>query len=443
MNIKLRLISTVVGMSMLLSLASCSQNETINTDETETQTEVINTEETILETSLEPEEDSYNISSEMKEKFEEYVSIVNSDSYPSGYYPEYYVEDYKASIDVLDNVDGMLTFLYAIPNTRSSIQMDYSPYFSTGSLNFICDLTYSDGYEVMMSTNTMSSVSRMEDIIENLDTLIETDDYRVYVEGTNLSDSPVMDDAKTLYSRFIYMVIDVLAQEGFTPEEIGMDLGSLYKELDPHASLSFVNEIEFESHTFTDGICDDCGKYWFTCLGNNVIAMNDGDYDGGYWTAVYLPRNPNFIKPDDGLNVEYYVDDDYIDIYYYSMDDNLLYEFSLGGSKTTPDVISFNFSYGGRYVEIEEAGEDVPGVVELVDSTDIYGYGSAEEVTELLFNPDFAKFICFYNNEYIESDEVSQEVIDAYMTLIPQILEAMDFGLESLDMSLSDAGIVK
>jgi hypothetical protein len=457
-------ISLVLCAALISSLVFCgckqeSKKETKEEKETTSQTE-----STVKQSETETEKSEDTTVSESREqphidreKLEQAADYFTSHRERENSTFGAYADGIRGEALYAIGTDQIL-FHYGSMDSKYSLSVNVYPDEEKAGMTF--DLRYEDGRYYGTNSKKLD-LGEFESFIDNV---IEgkTDTFEVYDDAALSGYSEqIKADLPIVYSRLITLAANMFPELGFGLEDIGLDFGDKYRDIDP--TLLTSQEIEIiNDHVFVNGICSDCNMTW-TEYFYDVIKQLDGDkgqYEYLGHTIYGQPSSANF-STGDMLQLEA-SDENYASIWFT--------HFGPSGDVHTSERCNIDFSAekSGIRSEIEYSLEDGwystgSGVaykyryqMELSSPTGEYEkiFSSKEEFikncnvelilwdeeNEAEMGTDLWKTKS--DNEDAATYYTKDEFIDFIWERFPRILESMDNSMVWVDTSLADAGFI-
>jgi hypothetical protein len=272
---------------LMSSFILCGCNQTTETgasSETESQTEATTTtaETEPVVTEAKPEIDVDN----MIKVSDLYASKKSGENSPVNIYADgirgegsYFVSD------------GALYFCYTSLNNLSTIQIKIQSGKITANISY--DFTYKDKKINGEGDASIANFEKcIDDIIAGTATYINVYDksgYDEYFESFK-KDLPIV------YSRFIAMADIAFPELGLKLEDLGLNLGTKYRSVDPKQTTSMEPTVTHE-HKFKNGFCTDCKVTWNAFYYDAVGKL--GGMTGKGWRSVYGQNSSSMFAPGD------------------------------------------------------------------------------------------------------------------------------------------------
>lgn len=352
--------------------------------------------------------------------------------------------------------------------SKDNISFNYSG-LNYMSINLIVDpvsemayinlqMQYDDEYFMAYTESYKVSVTDVESMVDKLSAL-EPGSFDVLDDSALEGHSEdIKNDIKIMYSRLILMADNAFPEIGLGLEDLGIDLGDKYRDVDPYKALS--NEIQIvNEHVFENGVCSDCGMTW-----NEYYYDATGELGGlpdDVWHSIYGQDSKTMISDADYVQCSAGSSEN-AEVFYFHTDDNwnelnctaisnsydddvnvyLKFSFEEGMHIDDDGIVSYRFIYSivieadpGKYSEIfssresfEEAAQVYLFVMEDGSGSNVFGVMEDDEIAAL-FEEE--------NSTYYNMDEILDMIWENHEAL----LSSMDSGMVWLDTSLADMGI--
>ena len=437
-------LSVVLSGAVLASvfLSGCAGAPNVSeTEETEIQTETT----TPLSESHIDQDKCKQIESLYKEKR------------PYGTYGVYVIDD---SINGAANYyvsEDTIKFSYGSLNGTYKLMLDIKPSNSTAVVTF--GLCYGETVYSGCNSNDLN-VGMIQTFIDDI--IANNKDNMVIFEDSALAENAdkIKEDMPVVYSRLITLAAKAFPELGIGIEDLGVDFGGKYRNVDPAKFISEEVEIKNE-HKFVNGVCEDCGMTWMDYY-HETIKKIGYKYDGGGYSANGQPSDP------DNAPFEYVLmsssnNGDAVISYERSNNLNLgkdepvwqhetcaivkhqdnkssFIEFSFDGLTVEPRYTYYMRveSKDGDYSKIFESKESLMKNAELT-LTVMDGDGTLREVWQ---DNDDATVRKMFEEEGINCKYYSkEEFVEMIWNDHLKIFDSMDKGMKWMDTTLSDAGI--
>ena len=274
-----KIISLVLCASMMSSLVLCGCQKSKNEKETkkETTTSEENTgKQSATDAETEKTEDTTVPSSRGelhfdKDKLQQLVAYCDSKKERDSQTLGAYADGIRGEVIYSVHADQIL-FAYEAADT--SITLHIYPEKETASLTF--DLHYGDDrYYGTTPSNMELGLGDFESFIDSViicdKSVVDVHDDAAFASNSET----IAKDIPILYSRLITIAENAFPELGFGLEDLGLDFGSKYRDIDPGQIVS--QEIEIvNDHVFVDGVCRDCKMTWPEYFYETVKKI-DGD----------------------------------------------------------------------------------------------------------------------------------------------------------------------
>ena len=358
----------------------------------------------------------------------------------------YFVYDGKMDFSYLSHDGGAsfgLLIDTATQSTRVTFRIFYEDGFFEGSSLYNVPL---DGFEAFV-----------DDVVSG-----NTSSYQLFdANGVTADLETPKKDIPIIYSRLIKLSENAFPELGYGLEDLGIDLGSKYRSVDPTQTISTEVEIKNEHH-FENGVCTDCGMVWTEYFYDCLAKMDNNSSDSG-WHLVYGQESSSMISGDriqmysygkDGITIYYdrtTYDDWNQNTCKVSVTDiggkvmtSIRFGIDQGMYSVETGVVGYKYSYSleidanpGEFDKIFESKESFAANCKLYlfikDSDNVghnvWGVKSEEEIKALLSE---AKGVTYYSED---------EIINMFWEDGLRILECMDKSMVWMDTNLADAGI--
>ena len=269
-----------------------------------------------------------------------------------------------------------------------------------------------------------------------------TDHYELY-DGSALADNAenIKKDLPILYSRFIKVSENAFWEVDLGLEDMGINLGSKYRKVDPEQPLSSEVVIKNE-HKFEKGVCSDCGMLWCEYFYKTTGELNKIEGD---WHSLYGQRSNSMFAADDYVQCTASGKDNG-EIYYQHLINlsgkTVVESCTAVGKKENKKYKSFIiYDYAQGQFKNDDNSSSYKYVYEVIVNADP---GSFDKVFE---SKEAFKQACtvYLFIEQLEHDGCTyftkDEIVDRLWDRYPTMLECLNKGLVWLDTSLTDMGI--
>lgn len=460
----MKAIVTKLLCGVLLSsvmLCGCSQATETTMSETESQTEAATTETEAapVETTVRPELNADNM---MK------VADLYASKEPEGKNPvSVYVDGVRGggnySVD-----DGVLRFSYALSN-GSTFDVRLTSGKRTADISF--ELIYQGDKRLSGSGNPV--LDNVEKFIDDL-----VDDSGAYINYSNRSayvdhKEDIKKDLPIFYSRFIAVADKAFPELGLKLEDLGINLGTKYRTVDPVQLMSF-DSVVTKTLEYKNGISTEGKKPWTEYYYNAVGVM--GNMTRKDWRSAYGQSSSAMLKPDDyvqyvaGLIPFDKAKKKYAGIYYVSPkanDNDVSEQFLIkiddtSTKKTKKITVTMQYLFEMKEISVGK-GSVLPKYHYSVDIKAKPGeYGKVFESKESL--KKYASVHLYITNKKgaytnvwgkkanidklkksFEADGCTyytkDEIIDKLWEHHENFLASIDYGMSEMDTSLADIGV--
>ena len=343
-------------------------------------------------------------------------------------------------------------------NGQSSIEIRVDMNTETASVTF--QLYYDDDrYYGCSYTNQRIDLNGFESFIDSVSEG-DTNIIELYDDSALPAHAEdVKKDIPIVYSRLITVADNAFPELGFGLEDLGIDLGSKYRSIDPTAPTS-QEHFAVNEHVFVNGVCSDCGMLW-TEYYYEAIGIADNDMSDG-WRSIYGQDSSYMFEPGDYVQLSSHGDD--ADIFFHHSDDNwndencriMLYEqngrlvsyinfeINEGMYSIERGLVGFKFRYDitvsaelGEYDKVFASKETIAENCEMylfvTDDDgighDVWGSKTDDEIRAMFDEVD--------NCTYYTKDEI----LDMIWEHLENYFNSMDDGMVMLGTNLADAGI--
>ena len=460
----MKTIVTKLLCGVLLSsvmLCGCNQATETTTSETESQTEAATTETEAapVETTARPELNADNM---MK------VADLYASKEPEGKNPvSVYVDGVRGggnySVD-----DGVLRFSYALSN-GSTFDVRLTSGKRTADISF--ELIYQGDKRLCGSGDPV--LDNVEKFIDDL-----VDDSGAYINYSNRSayvdhKEDIKKDLPIFYSRFIAVADKAFPELGLKLEDLGINLGTKYRTVDPVQLMSMDNVVT-KTLEYKNGISIEGKKPWTEYYYNAVGVM--GNMTRKDWRSAYGQSSSAMLKPDDyvqyvaGLIPFDKAKKKYAGIYYVSPkanDNDVSEQFLIkiddtSTKKTKKITVTMQYLFEMKEISVGK-GSVLPKYHYSVDIKAKPGeYGKVFESKESLkkyasVHLNITNKKGAYTNAWGKKANIDKlkksfeadgctyytkdEIIDKLWEHHENFLASMDYGLATMDTSLADIGV--
>lgn len=442
-------------------LCGCSQTAETTSSITESQTEVTTTatEPAPVETTVRPEINADN----MKKVAELYASKA-----PEGKEPvNVFADGVRGNGSYfLDN--GTLCFGYSL-NNGTSFEVRLTSGKRTADILF--DIVYKEDQRLYGSGDAV--IDNIEKIIDDL-----IDDTAAYISYSNRSayvdhKEDIKKDLPILYSRFIAVADKAFPELGLKLEDLGINLGTKYRTVDPVQLMSF-DSVVTKTLEYKNGISTEGKKPWTEYYYNAVGVM--GNMTRKDWRSAYVQSSSAMLKPDDyvqyvaGLIPFDKAKKKYAGIYYVSpktndndVSEQLLIKIDDTSTKKTKKItVTMQYLFEMKEISVGK-GSVLPKYHYSVDIKAKPGeYGKVFESKESLkkyasVHLNITNKKGAYTNAWGKKANIDKlkksfeadgctyytkdEIIDMLWEHHENFLASMDYGMSEMDTSLADIGV--
>ena len=442
-------------------LCGCSQTAETTSSITESQTEVTTTatEPAPVETTVRPEINADN----MKKVAELYASKA-----PEGKEPvNVFADGVRGNGSYfLDN--GTLCFGYSL-NNGTSFEVRLTSGKRTADILF--DIVYKEDQRLYGSGDAV--IDNIEKIIDDL-----IDDTAAYISYSNRSayvdhKEDIKKDLPILYSRFIAVADKAFPELGLKLEDLGINLGTKYRTVDPVQLMSF-DSVVTKTLEYKNGISTEGKKPWTEYYYNAVGVM--GNMTRKDWRSAYVQSSSAMLKPDDyvqyvaGLIPFDKAKKKYAGIYYVSpktndndVSEQLLIKIDDTSTKKTKKItVTMQYLFEMKEISVGK-GSVLPKYHYSVDIKAKPGeYGKVFESKESLkkyasVHLNITNKKGAYTNAWGKKANIDKlkksfeadgctyytkdEIIDKLWEHHENFLASMDYGMSEMDTSLADIGV--
>ena len=280
-----KLLCTALASSFIL--CGCNQvTETSATTESATQTEATTT-TTVAETEPAPTEATPEINVDNMKKVADFFESKKAEG--------------KEQIDLYADgirggggyvvTDGVLVFTYASDKGESLFQVGIQ---SGKRIANVC-------YSITYKDKAISGVG--EAPIENMEKFVDdvVADTASYVTVTDRSgfdgySENFKKDLPIVYSRFIAMADKAFPELGLKLEDLGVNLGTKYRSVDPVQATSMETSVT-NNLTYKNGVSTDGKKVWTEYFRNAISVM--GGMNGKGWRSAYGQKSSTMLTTGD------------------------------------------------------------------------------------------------------------------------------------------------
>lgn len=453
-----KLISAVLSGAMLVSvfLSGCAgAPKDTEAEETEVQTE-----ETTTTTTTEPK--PHIDEAKLKQLADMYTSKVPDKKHALLAFDESIRGQVMYSIE-----EDYIYFGYSSFNSLSQLTLHVRPQENSVSLDFM--LAYDDTRYYGTSSSDYLGYDGIEAFIDDV-MVNNPSTVRIYDDsGWEGNQEKIKADLPIVYSRFIKIASVAFPELGFGLEDIGLDFGDKYRNIDPTQCTSQEIEVKNE-HKFVNGVCEDCGMLWVDYYYEAIGKLDRYPGDSS-WRSIYGQKSSSMFDTGDYVQLQSYGRKD-ADLYYQhsimkdpestgagqhiescrvyvnqkskKLNSSLVFEYEEGEYSVGQGIVDFKFHY---YLRVEAKDGDFSKIFESKESLiknadiclfvtgddgvgrDVWGTKKDDEIKKMF---DEVPFTVFYTKD---------EFVDMVMKDYARMLESMDKSMIWMDTSLADAGI--
>ena len=187
--------------------------------------------------------------------------------------------------------DGVLRFSYTL-NNGSTFDVRLRSGKRTAEISF--DLIYKEDQCLSGSGDpVIDNIERfIDDLIDDSGTYIQYSNRSAYVDHKE----DIKKDLPIFYSRFIALADKAFPELGLKLEDLGINLGTKYRAVDPAQLMSFDKAVT-KTLEYKNGISTQGKKPWTEYFYNAVGVM--GNMTRKDWRSVYGQKSASMLKPDD------------------------------------------------------------------------------------------------------------------------------------------------
>ena len=364
--------------------------------------------------------------------------------------------------------NGVLRFSYALSN-GSTFDVRLTSGKSTADISF--ELIYQGDKRLSGSGDPV--LDNVEKFIDDL-----VDDSGAYIIYSNRSayvdhKEDIKKDLPILYSRFIAVADKAFPELGLKLEDLGINLGTKYRTVDPVQLMSF-DTVVTKTLEYKNGISTEGKNPWTEYYYNAVGVM--GNMTRKDWRSAYVQSSSAMLKPDDyvqyvaGLIHFDKAKKKYAGIYYVSpkANDNDVSEQLLiiindtSTKKTKKITVTMQYLFEMKEISVGK-GNILPKYHYSVDIKAKPGeYGKVFESKESLkkyasVHLNITNKKGAYTNAWGKKANIDKlkksfeadgctyytkdEIIDKLWEHHENFLASMDYGLATMDTSLADIGV--
>ena len=278
-----RLLCGVLASSFIFCGCAQATETTTATEETTTQTET-----TAKETEPAPTEapsPEINVDNMIK------VSDLYASKEPEGKNAVWIYSDGIRGGGNYSVDDGVLRFSYTL-NNGSTFDVRLKSGKRTAEITF--DLIYKEDQCLSGSGDpVIDNIERfIDDLIDDSGTYIQYSNRSAYVDHKE----DIKKDLPIFYARFIAVADKAFPELGLKLEDLGINLGTKYREVDPAQLMTFDKAVT-KTLEYNNGISTQGKKPWTEYFYNAVGVM--GNMNRKDWRSVYGQKSASMLKPDD------------------------------------------------------------------------------------------------------------------------------------------------
>ena len=364
--------------------------------------------------------------------------------------------------------DGVLRFSYALSN-GSTFDVRLTSGKRTADISF--DLIYNGDKRLSGSGDpVLDNVEKfIDDLVDDSGSYIIYSNRSAYVDHKE----DIKKDLPILYSRFIAVADKAFPELGLKLEDLGINLGTKYRTVDPVQLMSFDSVIT-KTLEYKNGISTEGKKPWTEYYYNAVGVM--GNMTRKDWRSAYGQSFSAMLKPDDyvqyvaGLIPFDKAKKKYAGIYYVSpkandndVSEQLLIKIDDTSTKKTKKItVTMQYLFDLKEISVGK-GSVLPKYRYSVDIKAKPGeYGKVFESKESLkkyasVHLNIANKKGAYTNAWGKKANIEKlkksfeadgctyytkdEIIDKLWEHHENFLASMDYGLATMDTSLADIGV--
>lgn len=453
-----KLISAVLSGAMLVSvfLSGCA-GVPKDTDAEETE---VQTEETTTTTTTEPE--AHIDEAKLKQLADMYTSKVPDKKHALLVFDESIRGQVMYSF-----TEDYIYFGYSSFNSLSQLTLHIRPQENYVSLDFT--LEYGDTRYYGTSSSDFLGYDGFEafidDVMENNPSTV-----RIYDDsGWEGNQENIKKDLPIVYSRFIKLANVAFPELGFGLEDIGLDFGDKYRNIDPTQCTSQEVEVKNE-HKFVNGVCEDCGMLWVDYFYDAIGKLDRYPGDSS-WRSIYGQRSSSMFDTGDYVQLQSYGRKD-ADLYYQhsimkdpestgagqhiescrlvvnqnkkKTSSSLVFEYEEGEYSVGQGIVDFKFRY---YLRVEAKDGDYSKVFEskesLLKNSEIYLFVTGKDGvgSDVLGSKKDAEIKKMFDEIPFTTYYTKEEFVEMVLKDYYRMFESMDKGMIWMDTSLADAGI--
>ena len=282
-----RIVAVLLCGALMSSMVFSGCSKTAETTVTEETTTTSQTEETSAPAETEPAVTAparLEINMDNLLKVSEYYSSKN----PDGSFAFFYVDGIRGNGSYKVSTDEIILDYTGLDNT---CQMQINVDRESRMMRVYFDLFYG---KTRLYGSGETGIWDMQSFIDEI--LANAGTYELY-DDSALKKNPdaVQKDLPILYARFIRMADMAFPELGIKFEDLGLDLGKKYRDIDPTQNLSSEKSVK-NSHKYKNGVCTDCKKLW-TEYYYSAIGVVANQKKG--WHSVYGQKSATMLSPED------------------------------------------------------------------------------------------------------------------------------------------------
>ena len=361
--------------------------------------------------------------------------------------------------------NGVLNFGYDFENgSRFDIRISSGKRTAKISL----DLIYKGGKRLYAEGDT--GIETFEKLIDDL--VADTATYVNYIEKSAVDSyaENIKKDIPVMYSRFIVLADKAFPELGLKLEDLGINLGTKYRNVDPTQLMSMEPSVT-KTLEYKNGVSTKGKKLWTDYFYNAVGVM--GGTTRKDWRSVYGQSSATMLNHGDQVQLvagRPSSGKKYAVLYYYTpnndvtgesemfsiqIDDastkktkkisvSMAYELQLKQISVGKGVTAPKYTYWvnikakpGQYDKVFESKESLKKYVTVdffitnKNGTGTSAWGKKANISKL--KETLAKEGCTYYTK--------DEVIDRLWEHHENFLESIEYGMNEIDLSLADIGI--
>ena len=451
---------------LLSSVMLCGCNQVTETtsaiSETQTETTATTTETEPAPTQTEDTRPEINVDNMMK------VADLYASKVPDGKNAVEIYADGVRGFGFYSVDNGVLNFGYDFEN-GSRFDIRISSGKRTAKISI--DLIYKGGKRLYAEGDT--GIDTFEKLIDDL--VADTATYVNYIEKSAVDSyaENIKKDIPVMYSRFIVLADKAFPELGLKLEDLGINLGTKYRTVDPMQLMSF-DSVVTKTLEYKNGISTEGKKPWTEYYYNAVGVM--GNMTRKDWRTAYCQNSSAMLKPGDyvqyvaGLIPFDKAKKKYAGIYYVSpkandndVSEQLLINIDDTSTKKTKKItVTMQYLFEMKEISVGK-GNILPKYHYSVDIKAKPGeYGKVFESKESLkkyasVHLNIANKKGAYTNAWGKKANIDKlkksfeadgctyytkdEIIDKLWEHHENFLASMDYGLATMDTSLADIGV--